>query len=72
MSLWPTLLERACYRGKDAAEETGTKFIDHDEPWQYRLSSCPGYAVGAADTLPSYNVWYRALGPDAPMRQALA
>jgi putative transposase len=37
--------------------------------WGYRWSSCRAYALGVQDSLLSYNVWYRDLGPDAPRRQ---
>jgi hypothetical protein len=39
------------------------------EPWQYRCSSCPAYALGPSDPLLSYNVWYRGLGANAGKRQ---
>src|SRR5215471_15649161 len=31
------------------------------EPWQYRWSSCPAYALGVADPLLSYNVCYQGV-----------
>jgi putative transposase len=39
------------------------------EPWLYRWSSCPAYALGVPDPLLSYNVWYQSLGADAAQRQ---
>jgi hypothetical protein len=39
------------------------------QPWQYRWSSCPAYALGAADSRLSYNVWYQGLGAAADQRQ---
>jgi REP-associated tyrosine transposase len=39
------------------------------QPWQYRWSSCPAYALGVADPLLSYNVWYQGLGAVAEQRQ---
>jgi len=39
------------------------------QPWDYRWSSCPAYALGVQQPLLSYNVWYRDLGPDATRRQ---
>jgi putative transposase len=42
------------------------------EPWQYRWSSCPAYALGVADPLLSYNVWYQDLGANAEQRQQRA
>jgi putative transposase len=39
------------------------------EPWQYPWSSCPAYALGVADPLLSYNVWYQGLGGDPEARQ---
>jgi hypothetical protein len=39
------------------------------EPWQYRWSSCPAYAVGVADPLLCCNVWYRKLADDVAQRQ---
>ncbi|HZU38672.1 MAG TPA: transposase [Gemmataceae bacterium] len=38
-------------------------------PWEYRWSSAPAYALGKADPLLSYNVWYRELGGDDAQRQ---
>jgi hypothetical protein len=38
-------------------------------PWEYRWSSCPAYALGAANPLLSYNVWYQSLAADAAGRQ---
>src|SRR5208282_4177574 len=38
-------------------------------PWEYRWSSCPAYALGVADALLCYNVWYQGLGDDAGRRQ---
>jgi putative transposase len=38
------------------------------QPWQYRWSSCPAYALGAADSRLSYNVWYQGLGASADQR----
>jgi len=40
-----------------------------DTPWAYRWSSCPAHALGVADPLLSYNVWYQSLGSDAQERQ---
>jgi putative transposase len=39
------------------------------EPWQYRWSSCPAYALGTPNALLSYNVWYQGLGRDPDQRQ---
>jgi hypothetical protein len=39
------------------------------EPWPYRWSSCPAYALVGEDRLIDYNVWYQGLGGDAPSRQ---
>ena len=38
-------------------------------PWDYAWSSSPAYALGKADPLLAYNVWYRELGKDASNRQ---
>ena len=38
-------------------------------PWDYAWSSSPAYALGKADPLLAYNVWYRELGKDASSRQ---
>jgi putative transposase len=38
-------------------------------PWQYEWSSCRAYALGVADPLLAYNVWYRALASDAQGRE---
>jgi putative transposase len=40
------------------------------EPWAYRWSSSRAYALGEADPLLSYNLWYRTLGASAEERQA--
>jgi hypothetical protein len=39
------------------------------EPWQHRWSSSPAYALGVADGLLSYNVWYQGLGTEPRQRQ---
>jgi hypothetical protein len=39
------------------------------DPWQYRWSSSPAYALGEPNELLSYNVWYQSLGADAKERQ---
>jgi putative transposase len=39
------------------------------EPWQYRWSGASAYALGTADQLLSYNVWYRELAADDEQRQ---
>ncbi len=39
------------------------------QPWDYRWSSCPAYALGRPDPLLSYNVWYQSLADDAGQRQ---
>ena len=40
------------------------------EPWTYRWSSCPAYALGRHDPLFSYNVWYQERGADAGQRSS--
>jgi putative transposase len=39
------------------------------EPWQYGWSSCRAYALGEADPLLCYNVWYQSLGSEPGVRQ---
>ncbi len=38
-------------------------------PWDYRWSSAAAYAVGRADELVCYNVWYQSLADSAAGRQ---
>jgi hypothetical protein len=38
-------------------------------PWEYEWSSCRAYALGEANELLSYKVWYQDLGSEAARRQ---
>jgi putative transposase len=39
------------------------------EPWHYRWSSCPAYALGEPDPLLAENPWYQELGSTAAKRR---
>jgi putative transposase len=41
------------------------------EPWQFRWSSAPAYALGREDPLVDENPWYRELSTEGGRRQAL-